>query len=100
MYLSAKRRIRLWAWRILVMAPLSLLFLIVALSLPLTFLSFFGHDWLAKNPINSWVLGALIYGTTCYILSTSPDIIRMGEWLLAVDQRMRLAIAERGTAKP
>lgn len=100
MYLRAKRRIRLWAWRILVMAPLVLLFLLVALILPLTFLSFFGHDWLAKNPINSWVLGALIYATTCYILSTSPGIIRMEKWLVAVDLRMRLSITERSPAKP
>jgi hypothetical protein len=100
MYLRAKRRIRLWAWRILVMTPMTLLFLLVALILPLTFLWFFGRDWLAKNPINSWALGALIYATTCYILSTSPGIIRIGEWLVAVDLRMRLAISERGTAKP
>ncbi len=100
MYLRAKRRIRLWAWRILVMAPLALLFLIVALILPLTFLVMNGHDWLAKNPINSWALGALIYATTCYILSTSPGIIRIGEWLIASDLRLRLAIAERSSAKP
>ncbi len=100
MYLRAKRRIRLWTWRLLVMAPLALLFLIVALILPLTFLGLNGHDWLAKNPINSWALGALIYATTCYILSTSPGIIRLGEWLVAVDLRLRLAISERGTAKP
>jgi hypothetical protein len=99
MYLNAKRRIRLWAWRLLVMTPLTLLFLAVALILPLTFLGFFGHDWLARNPINSWVLGALIYATTCYILSTSPGIIRIGERLLAVDLRMRLAIAGHGGAE-
>jgi len=100
MYLHAKRRIRLWAWRTLVMAPLAALFLLAALILPLTFLSFFGHDWLDKNPVNSWVLGALIYATTCYILSTSPGIIRTERWLVAVDLRLRLAPAERGTAKP
>lgn len=100
MYLRAKRRIRLWAWRTLVMAPLAALFLVVALILPLTFLSFFSHDWMDKNPINSWVLGALIYATTCYILSTSPGIIKVEKWLVAVDLRMRLAIDERGTAKP
>jgi hypothetical protein len=99
MYLRAKRRIRLWAWRSLVMMPLALLFLIVALILPLTFMSFFGRDWLDVNPINSWVLGALIYATTCYILSTSPGIIRIGEWLVAVDLRMRRAISERTAAK-
>jgi hypothetical protein len=35
------------------------------------------------------VLGALIYATTCYILSTSPTVIRLGEWLMAVDRLRR-----------
>jgi hypothetical protein len=103
MYLRAKRRLRLWAWRFLVITPMALLFLIVALILPLTFVLLYGQvngrEWFAKNPINSWAQGALIYATTCYILSTSPDIIRIKEWLVAVDLRMRRAIHERSTAK-
>jgi ABC-type multidrug transport system permease subunit len=84
----ARQQMRRMIWRVLVIAPLVLVFLIIALILPLTFLSFFGHEWLAKNPLNSWVLGALIYTTTCYILSTSPGIIRIGEWMRHVDRSM------------
>jgi hypothetical protein len=86
MYNRAKKRLVLWVWRFLVIAPLMVIFLLLALILPLTFLSFFGHEWLERNPLNSWVLGALIYATTCYILSTSPGIIRISEWLIAVDR--------------
>ncbi len=92
MYLVAKLRLRLWLWRVLVGLPLILLFLAVALIPPLSFLGFFDEKWMAANPINSWVLGALIYLTTCYILTTSPEINRVAEWLLAADLRLRQAI--------
>jgi|GEM_PF-3868341 hypothetical protein len=85
----ARILLSVWAWRLLVIVPLLIVFLLVALILPMTFLSFFDHQWMIRNPVNSWVLGALIYATTCYILSTSPTVIRLGEWLMAVDRLRR-----------
>jgi hypothetical protein len=67
------------------------LFLLLALIIPLTFLHLFGHDWLVRNPFNSWILGAIIYVTTGYILSTSPGIIRLSRSVRVVEQRLRQA---------
>jgi len=85
----AKTLLRLWSWRLLVIVPLLILFLLVALILPVTFLRLCDDVWIARNPVNLWVVGALIYVTTCYILTTSPTVIRLGEWLIAIDRLRR-----------